>query len=70
VVASYAFYGANSVFLDEEFAYFDDFFFREMFSVDRGQFSFGKEVVAVEAFVELVTGSVFSISDEVFSFFF
>lgn len=70
MVASDSFYGADSVFLDKQFAYFYDFFFGEVFVVERGKFCFCEEVAAVEAFVELVTGSVFSVFDEVFSFFF
>ena len=41
-----------------------------MFAVERGKFGFCEEVVAVEAFVELVACSVFSIFDEAFFFFF
>ena len=37
--------------------------------VEWGQYGFCEEVVAVEAFVELVFGTVFSIFDEAFSFF-
>ena len=37
--------------------------------VEWGQYGFCEEVVAVEAFVELVACSVFSIFDEAFSFF-
>ena len=69
VVAGDSFYGSDSVFLDEEFAYFYDFGFREVFVVERGKFSFCEEVAAVEAFVELVACTVFSIFDDVFSFF-
>jgi hypothetical protein len=41
-----------------------------VFVVEWGKFSFCEKVAAVEAFLELVAGSVFSISDDFFSFFF
>ena len=69
MVAGDSFYGAYSVFFDEKFAYSYDFFFGEAFAVEWGEFGFCEEVVAVEAFVELVFGTVFSIFDEAFSFF-
>jgi hypothetical protein len=70
VVAGDSFYGAYSVFFDEKFAYFDGFLFGEVFAVEWGGFGFCEDVVAVEAFVELVVCTVFSIFDEVFFFFF
>ncbi len=69
VVAGDSFYGSDSVFLDEKFAYFYDFFFGEVFAVEWGKYGFGEEVAAVEAFVELVACSVFASFDDVFSFF-
>ena len=41
-----------------------------MFAVEGGEFGFCEDVVAVEAFVELVACPVFSMFDEVFFFFF
>ena len=38
MVACDAFYGADSVFFDEEFAYFGDFLFGEVFVVEGGGF--------------------------------
>lgn len=70
VVACYSFYGSDPVFLDEEFTYFCDVSFAEVFAVDWSEFGFGEEVVAVEAFVELVLGAIFSVFDYFFSFFF
>ena len=40
-----------------------------MLAVDWSKFSFGEEVSAVEAFVKLVSCAVFSVLDDVFSFF-
>lgn len=69
VVAGDSFYGSDSVFFDEKFAYFYDFFFGEVLAVDWSKYCFGEEVAAVEAFVELVSCAVFSVLYEVFSFF-
>jgi hypothetical protein len=69
VVPRYAFYGADSVSLDEEFAYFGDFLLGEVFVVEGGEFGFCEGLVAVEAFVDLVFGVVFSSLDYMFSFF-
>jgi hypothetical protein len=63
-------YGSDSVFLDKQFSDFCDFFFGKAFSVDRGEFGFGEEVVAMETFVQLVACTILSIFDYVFSLFF
>ena len=70
MVACDAFYGADSVSLDEEFAYFGDFLFGEVFAVEWGGFGFGESLAAVEAFVDLVVCVVFSSFDYVFFFLF
>ena len=70
MVACDAFYGADCVSFNEEFAYSGDFYFGEAFAVEGCGFGFGECVVAVEAFVDLVVCVVFSSFDYVFFFLF
>jgi hypothetical protein len=69
VVAGDSFYGADSVFLNQKFAYCYDFGFGEVFVVERGKYSFCEKVAAVEAFVDLMACTVFSIPNDIFSLF-